>query len=156
MDRAPVGATSGRTAHSFHFGSIVKKTILEIYALAVCFITVVCFVIALGIAAYGIVGVANPDFTISSWVYTQHQTNDAFWNGAGGPRVRDGVDDKSRERPNEAELTKQREASYVRALASERRDSLQSVVKSSIVILIDTIVFFVHWLIARRERRSAA
>jgi hypothetical protein len=133
----------------------VKKTILEIYALAVCFGTVVCFVIALGIAAYGIVGIANPNFTISSWVYTQHQTNDAFWNSPGAPRVRGGADDKSKERPNEAALTKQREESYERALASERRDNLQSVVKSSIVILIDTIVFFLHWLIARRERRSA-
>jgi hypothetical protein len=46
----------------------VKKTILEIYALAVCFVTVICFVIALGIAAYGIVGIASPNFTISSWI----------------------------------------------------------------------------------------
>lgn len=134
----------------------MKKTILEIYALAVCFVTVVCFVIALGIAAYGIVGIASPNFTISSWVYTQHQTNDAFWNSPGDPRVRGGADDKSKERPNEEALTKQREASYERALASERRDNLQSVVKSSIVMLIDTIVFFLHWLIARRERRRAA
>jgi hypothetical protein len=134
----------------------MKKTVLEIYALAICFVTVVCFVIALGIAAYGIVGIANPGFTISSWVYAQHQTNDAFWNGPNAPRVHDGTDDKSKERPNEAELTKQREASYERALASERRDNLQSIAKSSIVMLIDMIVFFLHWLIARRERRSAA
>jgi hypothetical protein len=134
----------------------MKKTVLEIYALAICFVTVVCFVIALGIAAYGIVGIANPGFTMSSWVYAQHQTNDAFWNGPNAPRVHGGTDDKSKERPNEAELTKQREASYERALASERRDNLQSIAKSSIVMLIDMIVFFLHWLIARRERRSAA
>jgi hypothetical protein len=133
----------------------MKKTVLEIYALAVCFVTVVCFVIALGIAAYGVVGITSPDFTMSSWMYTQHQSNDAFWNSPGGSRGR-GSEDKSKERPNEPELTKLREASYDRALASERRDSFQSVTKSSIVIFIDVVVFFLHWLLARRERKGAA
>ena len=134
----------------------MKKTVLEIYALAVCFVTVVCFVIALGISAYGVVGIVNPDFTMSSWVYTQHQANDAFWNGPGAPRVPGSAEDKSKERPKEPELTKLREASYERAIASERRDNFQSVTKSSIVMLIDVVVFFLHWLLARRERRSAA
>jgi hypothetical protein len=134
----------------------MKKTILEIYALAVCFVTVVCFVVALGIAAYGVVGIVKPDFTVSSWVYTQHQSNDAFWSGPGGSRVRSGGEDKSKERPNEPDLTKLREASYERALASERRDNFQSVTKSSIVILIDLLVFIIHWLLARRERQGAA
>ena len=134
----------------------MKKTVLEIYALAVCFVTVVCFVIALGIAAYAVVGIANPDFTMSSWVYTQHQTNDAFWNGPGSPQVHGVADEKSKERPNEPELTKQREKSYERALASERRESSQAVVKSSIVMIIDIIVFFLHWLVARRELKSGS
>ena len=58
----------------------MKKSLLEFYALAICFVTVVCLAIALGIATYGVIGMANPKFTLSSWVYTQHQTNDGFWS----------------------------------------------------------------------------
>lgn len=47
----------------------MKKSLLEFYALAICFVTVVCLVIALGIATYGVVGMANPEFTLSTWVY---------------------------------------------------------------------------------------
>lgn len=134
----------------------MKKSVLEIYALAVCFVTVVCLAIALGIAGYGVIGIINPDFTLSSWVYTQHQTNDAFWISPGSQRIRSGVEEKPKERPNEAEVTKLRLASYERALTTERRDNFQSVTKSFIVVVIDIAVFFFHWLLARRARRSAA
>lgn len=133
----------------------MKKSILEIYALAVCFVTVVCFVIAFGIATYAAIGIANPEFTLDSWTYGQHQTNDAFWNGCAGARYC-GPDDKKRARPSEAELSTQREDSYVRAIANERRNSSQTVVRSIIVILIDLVVFGLHWRIARSARASAA
>lgn len=135
----------------------MKKTALEIYALLVCFVTVICFAIAFGLAAYGVLGIASPSFTMSSFTYAQYQTNDAFWNVHGTPSPsRRGADDTPKERPNEAELTKQREAAYDRALVSERRDNLQSVVKSLIVIFIDVILLLLHGRIVRRERRSAA
>jgi hypothetical protein len=134
----------------------LKKTILEIYALSVCFITVVCFVVALGLLIYGVIGISNPQFTMSSWAYTQHQTNDAFWNGSPGRVPFRGPEEKMRERPSDADLTEQREQSYVRAVANERRDSAQSVVKAMIVVVIDLMVFLFHWLIARRARTNAA
>lgn len=133
----------------------LKKTILEIYALSVCFITVVCFVVALGLSIYGVIGIANPEFTMNSWAYTQHQTNDAFWNSPPGDPFRSS-DEKMRTRPSDADLTLQREQSYVRAVATERREGAQSVVKTMIVIVIDLVVFLFHWLIARRARTQAA
>jgi hypothetical protein len=140
---------------------VVKKTVLEIYALAVCFVTVVCFVVSLGFGIYGVIGMISPEFTMSSLAYTQHQTNDAFWSGPTGwsgpigPRLR-GPDEKMKERPSEPELSKQREESYARALASERRDNAQVAVKALIVIVIDLVVFLFHWLVARRARASVA
>lgn len=125
----------------------MKKSILEIYALAVCFVTVVCFVITLGIAGHSILRIAKPDFTLDSWQYTQHQTNDAFWNRP---------DEKRKERPSEPELTKQREASYAMALSSEQRGGTQTLVNCLIVILINAVVFAFHWVIARRARANAA
>ncbi|MFM9881364.1 MAG: hypothetical protein ACKVOO_13250 [Burkholderiaceae bacterium] len=58
----------------------MKKTTLEIYAMAVCFVAVVCFIISMRIASYAVVGIVSPEFTMPSWAYAQHQTNDAFWN----------------------------------------------------------------------------
>jgi hypothetical protein len=103
-------------------------------------------------AIYGMVRIAHPEFTMNSWAYFQHQTNDAFWAG----RSSRGADEMKRERPSEADLTKEREESYARAISAERRDSAQMLVKTAIVILIDLVVFLFHWVIARRARSSAA
>ena len=139
----------------------MKKTVVEIYALAVCFVTVVCFVVSMGFGSYGVIGMVSPEFTMSSLTYTQHQTNDAFWSapsgwsGPIGARFR-GPGETLKERPSEPELTKQREESYARALASERRDNAQVAVKALIVIVIDLVVFLCHWLVARRARANVA
>jgi hypothetical protein len=133
----------------------LKKSILEVYAMAVCFVCVLCFVVSAGLAMYGLVGMANPEFTMSSWTYGQHQTNDAFVAGPPEfPRIGEG--EQRRERPPEAELTQKRVDSFARAIASERRASAQTVVKTVIVMLIDLLVFLFHWYVGRRARESAA
>lgn len=134
----------------------MKKNLLEIYALAVCFITVVCFVIAAGIGSYSLIEVAKPDFTMSAYLYEQYQTNDSYWNGRGclGPYC--GNEEKKKERPGEAELTRQRQDAYSHALLSEQRAGSQTLVKAVIVMLIDAVVFLLHWLIALRARRNSA
>lgn len=128
----------------------MKKTILEIYALAVCFATIVCFVVALGIALYDVLQIAKPDFTLSSREYNRHQSNDAFWKSCDQYESKD----KDRKRPAEDELTKLRTESYRQALQSERRDAFQGITKAIIVILIDVVFFIVHWRIARRARET--
>lgn len=130
----------------------MKRSLLEIYALAVCFVTVVCFVIALGVAIYSLVQIARPDFTMSSWEYDQFQSNDAFW----AKRANSIVSDKTKERPSEEVLTKRREAQFVVALRNEQRAGGQSLVKALIVVLIDIVVFAVHWIMARRARTTVA
>jgi hypothetical protein len=131
----------------------MKRTALEIYALTVCFFTVACFVISLGIGLYSAIQAAAPEFTLSQWTYQNHQTNDAFWQGGqGGVRSAPPPPYASMEnkpRPPEAELTKQRLESYNRAVKGEQRSAMQTLVKALIVILIDIGVFLVHWRIVR-------
>ena len=136
----------------------MKKTILEVYALAVCFFAVACFAVALGFFIYGAIGIANPEFTLQYWEYTRHQTNDEFWGPStlGPPMVIPGEKARERVRPDEAKLTKQRLASYIRVIANERRGNTQTVVKSAIVIFIDLLVFCLHWKIAHREDANVA
>lgn len=133
----------------------MKKSILEIYALAVCFVTVVCFVVALGIAAYSILAIAKPEFTINTWQHSRHQTNDAYWGNCSGGNYC-GSEDKKKERPGEAELTKQREESFARALLNEQREGSQTLVKFLIVMLVDAAAFALHWRLSRHARAVAA
>ncbi len=133
----------------------MKKSILEIYALAVCFFTVTCFVIALGTALYAIVGVANPSFTLNSYQYAQFQSNDAFWKNCGMAHCLGG-NGVAEERPSEADLTKKREEAYSRALDVEARGSEQTLLKCLLILLVDAGVFAGHWVMGRRARATSA
>jgi hypothetical protein len=124
----------------------MKRTLLEVYALAICFVTLVCFVVSLGIGIYDIVQIMNPEFTISSYTYDRHQSNDAY--------VKDWPKDKPQ--PQGEELTRLREQSYQAALRSEKRGAVQSLTQVLIVILIDIVVFVIHWYVAKRARATAA
>ncbi len=130
----------------------MKKTILEIYALAVCFVTVICFAVCLGVAGYSLIEIGKPDFTMRSYEYNQYQTNNQFWKDCGRTYCSD--EEKKRPRPSEEELTNKRKEAFDRALASEQRDGAQTLVKTLIVILIDIITFVVHWVVARKARSN--
>lgn len=123
----------------------MKRTLVEVYALAVCFVTLVCFVVALGIGIFDFIQILNPEFTISSYAYEQHQTNEAFvkqWP-------------KEKPQPQGEELTRLRKESYRAALKSEQRDAVQSVTQIFIILLIDIVVFAIHWYMAKRAGAEA-
>ena len=134
----------------------MKKSILEIYALAVCFVALVCFLIALGIGVYDLIQITSPEFTINVYEYERHQSNEAF-RGSPGRALRGiapGIPIEPTERP-EAEVTQQREESYQAALRSERRRGMQSLIQIVIILVIDVLVFLPHWLLARRRRAAS-
>ena len=120
----------------------MKRSLLEIYALAVCFVTLVCFTIALGIGLYDIIQIVNPGFTITAYEFKRHQSNEAF--------TKDWP--KKKALPSDKEIGKRRLESYRLALQVEQRDGVQGLTKVVLVILIDIIIFLIHWRIARRER----
>ncbi len=124
----------------------MKKSLLDVYALAVCFVTIVCFAVALGIGLYDLVELSNPEFTLSSHMFERHESNEAFvrhWS-------------KDKKRPSEEEITKPREESYRIELRKEQRSALQSLVQVVIIMVIDVVVFFLHWRLAKHARESLA
>ncbi len=135
----------------------MKKSILEIYALAVCFVALLCLVIALGIGVYDLVQMANPALTVNVYEYERHQSNEAF-RGSPGRALRGiapGIPmEQPPERPEE-EVTQQREESFQAALRSERRRGLQSFIQVVIILVIDVLVFVPHWLLARKRRAAS-
>ena len=129
----------------------MKKTILEIYALAVCFFTVACFVIVLGVAIYDVVQISNPGFTLNRYLDERFQSNEAFRLAPGAVQ---GNDEAQRRALSEEEVTKRREAAYTQALRAEKHDGEQSLLRMVIIMFIDAIAFFIHWRIAKRARQS--
>lgn len=124
----------------------MKKSLLEIYALAVCFVMVICFAVALGIGVYDLLKMVNPKMTLKSYAYQCHQTNEAFtrnWS-------------KDKEKPSKHKITQMREKSYLIALKAEKRDAVQSFIRMLIVFLIDLVIFLIHWRLARKAREAVA
>jgi len=129
----------------------LKKSLLELYALAVCFAAILCFVIAFGVGVYSVIEITNPEFTMNSYEYKRYQSNDAYWLS----RVEDYRNKgKEMQRPSEDELTKQRQEGYRLAVIAEKRGGFQVLTKTIIILLIDAVVFLVHWRVARRARET--
>lgn len=125
------------------------KSKLEIYALAVCFSSVVCLVIASGIFGYAVFEILAPKMTMSSYQYNRYQTNESYWKDT---KPRCSKKDKETERPNDEELTKQRLEAFSRVVEGEKRKGFQSLIRSLIFILVGTVVLFIHWRLAKTSR----
>lgn len=127
----------------------MKRSLVEIYALAVCFVTVTCFAIAMGIAIYDFVQIAYPEITVHSHHYERHQSNAAY-------RSSHHPDPNVIAALSEEDVTKRREESYRSVLNGERRDGWQSLLRMAIIMLVDVLFFFFHWRLAKRVRESPA
>jgi hypothetical protein len=115
------------------------RSLIQVYALAVCFATLMCFVVALGVGMYDVLQIAAPSFTLES--YQPYQSNDVF--------VQFFPDKK--ERP-EGEITALREQALRDALHFEQRSAVQSGAFVLIILAINAGVFLVHWRIAGTQR----
>ena len=123
----------------------MKKSLLEIYALAICFVTIICFAVVLGIGLYDVLEMSNPEMTIKSYQYQKHQSNEAFTRNRS----------KQKEKRSETEITETREKSYSVALKAEQRDAIQSFIRVLIIMLINFIIFLVHWRLAKHAREPS-
>jgi hypothetical protein len=128
----------------------MKKSLLELYALAVCFVTIVCSAITIGVGVYNIIGIYKPEFTLPSHEYERHQTNEKFAMQI----IVDYPNEGRKTNMSEEEKTRQRVVSYDTALKSESRGSVQALVKVVIITIISVLLFIIHWLIAIRARET--
>ena len=89
--------------------------------------------------------IETTDFEIKSRDFERHKTNEAFTRG---------WREEKREKYTEEEISNLREESYQVALAKEKRDAAQSLIRIIIIMLIDIVLFVIHWKIAKRARES--
>lgn len=119
--------------------------LLRIYALAVCFVSVIVFSVSTGIGVYDVVQVNLPETTLSGWQYERYQSNDNF--------TRDWPRDKAM--PDDDTLTRLREEGYRIALQGEVRNAKQSLIQQVIIMLIMVALFFIHWKLSRKTPGAA-
>ena len=124
------------------------KSKLEIYALAICFASVVCIVISAGIAGYSALEIIVPEITMSSYTYDKYQSNDAYWESKSS--CSEDVDSASR--PDEKTLNAQRIEAFSVVVSAERRNGLQSLIRCFMFLLASGITLYIHWKIAARAR----
>lgn len=135
-----------------------KKTVVEIYALAVCFLMVAAFTVSLGLAVWNVVQMNAPDFTMSTHQYERFQSDAAYrdyllgarapWEQKPPARTREVLD------MSEDELRREREQRYAEALLLEQRDGVQGLVRNLIAIAVAVALFLLHWRIARAASRD--
>ena len=130
----------------------MKRNVLEIYALAVCFFNVACFVIVLGMAVWNVVSIAVPQFTMSNYQWQQYQSDETYSKQLlmGHSCNKDYV------APTGKALTDARVKALSEALASQRHGDISSLIHNIIILLINIVVFLAHWKLASRARQSAA
>jgi len=126
------------------------KSKLEIYALSVCFASMIFLVIASGIGIYSIVEITVPEFTILSYDYNKYQSNDAYWNDInnGDPKDNNGAT-----KPSKDVLTRQRLEKFSLIIKGEQREGFQALLKSLIFIFVAGTALFIHWKIAKKSRQ---
>jgi hypothetical protein len=116
----------------------MPRSLIQVYALTVCFCTLMCAVIALGLATYDLIRIAAPGFTIVNnyGAWDSHEQFVLVYPDKKGLPT--------------AELTILREKHWQEALAYERKTGQQGFLFAFIILAIDGAVYAIHWRIARR------
>ncbi len=132
----------------------------RIYSLAVCFATMMIIAVSGGIALYDVVQATNPMLTMNSWEYQNLQNNTVFRRsgmmvapglpaGLAAPTTEQSFDEYTDE-----ELTHMREARLERVIADHRRNAIRSLIQASIFLIIASLMFVIHWRLAKAADRD--
>ena len=123
-------------------GEVVRKNLLEVYALTVCFASVMFLIVTVAICLYEAVRITAPSATVSSWTYERSLSDEAFLS----------TWPQGRPLPEAATLPRLRSDALRSALDSERHDGLKSFLQSFMYTIVAGLVFWLHWRLGRRER----
>ena len=126
----------------------MKKTALEVYALAVCFFAAAVFAVVLAAAVWDGVEWVAPEFAMNGRDYECHQTNAAFRDCRAEYRAYPSGAQPA-PLPQGAALTQMREQSYRRQINAERRSAQQGLAQKTIVAIVMLALFMAHWHLRR-------
>lgn len=140
----------------------MNKQLLEVYALSVCFVSIGCLSIFTGIFLYSLVGVSFPSTMNSPRMYQPPPVvihNGMVTSPLFAEQSLSGIS-SAEVIANNVENNHPRQASQKQfeelAAKQMKTESIMSMVRSAIIVLIASIVFVFHWRIAKQARSSKA
>ena len=134
------------------------RTVLQIYAAAVCFVSVGCLAIALGIVAYSTIGVIAPSLTAYPMSLLPGPPIPPFPLPMTGDSTQPSslVAPVAPAPPSAEEIAKRKAEAMEIGLRNEVIVSRQSLLRWGIVSLISALLFAAHWRILRRGEAHVA
>jgi len=125
----------------------MNKKLLEIYGLSVCFISTACLTIFSGILLYSLVEVAFPSFmqepVTGMRYYPTHITTTQNNDQAVNPFIAE---------ENTDCITATQKIPHTEY---SRNMIIKSIIRSLIVIFVTSLVFFIHWRLAKHARNDS-
>lgn len=140
----------------------------RIYALAVCFASILCIAISTGIGLYDMVQITFPKLTMDSYHYQNLQSNEAYrqshlypgrmpiypvminQGGSGISRAASISNPNDEDPLSDEEVTQRRQQQITIAIDNVRHDALRSLMQILIVLLVSIPLFIVHWRFAQK------
>lgn len=129
----------------------MKRTLLEIYSLAVCFFVVAYLVFVCPTMIWNGVRYINPEIALGSYYFAPHRSDDAFRRYL----IENHEKNPSYEPPTGEELSRTRQESYATIQIDESRAGLQQALQGLISMAVCGVVFLIHWKLASSARRAA-
>lgn len=131
----------------------MKRHLVQIYALAVCFFCAVGMAVTVSFILYGIAQTTVPSFTLPGYHFERHADATAY------------RESKIAEAPESIQLEyaemspemleAERKQSLERHIAIERRDGYQNILLCGIISVVFACAFLLHWRLSRRQRAEA-
>ncbi len=152
----------------------MKKTLLETYALAVCFASMICISISSGVILYDVVEINYPEVTIESYMLDMSfpppppmmmhnsgsETASAVNVDALPPEVLNPAPptvlggklftDQVVTELSEQEISDRKQKRIEKVLKNEQNDAKRSLIRVFIILLVSCVVFLIHWRLAKR------
>jgi hypothetical protein len=128
----------------------MRKSALEVYALAICFVTLAAMCFTGAVAVFSAVQITQPSLTLYPGQLQPYQSNEAFKAEAGGAPSQN-VDPQDAGAAD-ADLTQQRMKAMQDVIATEKAMGERNLVIQGLLFLLNLILFGWHWRMAGRER----
>ena len=134
----------------------MKKTVFEICSSLVCFVTVICCSVWLGMGLYSLVGVSEPEITLDKWSYEMYQIDqNPYPLLSEEPFILGPPETIEIKKPepfvpkSDKQMAEERLANYQLVLKSEILKNKQTLLKSFIAVIICLPLFFIRWRFIR-------
>ena len=124
----------------------MKKTLVEIYALLVCFASIFIVIVNAATGLYSAVRATQPTITVDGYAYRRSLSDEDFMQAW----------PQQSAKPHPADVPALRKAAYAQALDIESRGGLNVFISSFMYVVAAGLVFGLHWRLAQRENATLA